>query len=893
MNDLRPNADRFSVLRVLTVAAPLLVIAAVVVQYTDAYRAAPSGDLGIFQSHVRGDPYYVPGVPSPTVFGLFVPVLLLGAAMPALRRRWPVTRGELVVVFCMLFVAVPILGAGFWHNFPGLQQELVRSRNLDHTMAVSPSLWPNHGNLIEGASCEDANEPLPGMTWTVEGTGEAAPIDSPDDVTGAGQCIRILHRERKDRTTLTLELHRASVARFVRPMVRYAICAWLRLDDPDSGTNAQLSAGLALDELTDLANVGTETRPSMTAWDRFIVRGSIDYQVPRTLDQRFFVRLTFSGSGTLYVRDFRIIDTEESFRYFEGYLEATPDIYDQLDDPDRSEVRVKPDGHWARWRYLLVGRVPWRAWAKPLALWGLLVAGSFLAMFCLVQIFYRQWEKRDRLTFPLQTFVLDLTRGGENGRLEIFYSMPFWIGLGLSAVYLSLQQWNTYYPEVPAVHLTLSIPDLLPTGPLKDATANMRRSLLIDVRPAFVAVAFFMSLEFSLSVVVFFGLGVLYKLVVFFTPLQHMHAGEGRYGTTHYPDTMLATGSLLFIALHCVFAASRHLVAVLRSVLGGLATPGSPGSPDTDDTRERRADRWSAAGLALSAVLIVGFALGAGLNPFFVAIYLLVYLLLALSAARIRAETGIPHQMILPFTPQLLLLSVGGTFFFGFRETLFTCQAAFLYLGAFLMLAPILAESMAAATRAEVPQVRMNCCLFAAFVLAIVIGGITCLFWAYTVGAEQMHPALVDSGSLYRQTVYNLQKDDVLINEHFRDHPDAEPVITAIKARRIAQPPRPLWITAAISFALTALLAVARVIWLGFPLHPLGFALAFTPAIQSLWPSIAVGHLVKRLGLRFGGVQLSRNVLRPFFVGLFVGDLLTVALWRVLESTVLYAGQGG
>jgi len=72
------------------------------------------------------------------------------------------------------------------------------------------------------------------------------------------------------------------------------------------------------------------------------------------------------------------------------------------------------------------------------------------------------------------------------------------------------------------------------------------------------------------------------------------------------------------------------------------------------------------------------------------------------------------------------------------------------------------------------------------------------------------------------------------------------------------------------------LLALARVIWLGFPLHPLGFALAFTPAMNALWSSIAAGHLVKRLGLRFGGVQLSRIVLRPFFVGLFVGDLLTV-----------------
>ena len=38
------------------------------------------------------------------------------------------------------------------------------------------------------------------------------------------------------------------------------------------------------------------------------------------------------------------------------------------------------------------------------------------------------------------------------------------------------------------------------------------------------------------------------------------------------------------------------------------------------------------------------------------------------------------------------------------------------------------------------------------------------------------------------------------------------------------------------------------------------------------------------LGLRFGGMHLVRHTLRPLAVGLFVGDLVAVVLWRVIDA---------
>lgn len=862
------RAEAFSVLRTAAVALPLLVLAAGIVVLTDAYGAAPSGDLSIlYQSS------FLPAVPSSVVLGLFVPLLLLSGALPALRRRWHVARGELVVVYCMLLLAVPVLGAGFWLRFPGLQLEMPRMLRLAQSMSISPKLWPHGPDLLAGASVEDAQ--VEGIVWSIDHPERASVVEGPG---GDGRCMKIVHRSEQDVTRIALRLDLASAAARVLPARRHAICARLRLDDPGQQTVARLMAGAGLDRLVPVGGaVAAATRPRLLAPDRFALTGAIDHRMPRELDDQLSLALAFSGTGTLYVRDVSIIDTEDVFRYFEGYEQASPQVYQRLTEAERALVMREPGG-WRGWGHQLLGRVPWQAWACPLVVWGLLVVGVFLAMHCLVMLFYRQWEEGDRLTFPLQAFVLDLTAGDADGRLTILRSTPFWIGLGVCVLHLFLQQMNTWFPQVPALRFTLSVPDLLPEGPLRSVLVS-GKGLTIDLRPAFVAVAFLMSLEMSFSLVVFFLVGLLYRVVGGLTPLRTFHPGMGRYAAGGFPFyTMLTTGGLLFMACACVFAARRQLKQAL-----GLAVFGARGNDDADAARPYR---LSMLGLLLALLMLLAFAVAAGLNPLFAAVYLGILLALALSAARIRAETGLPHLAILPTSPQHYLMAAGGALAFGYREVVFNAQAAFLYVGGLLMLAPILAESMAAATRTGVPQAKLNRCLMIAFVAALILGGVVYLTWAYTVGASNLHPALAESYEPYRNDIYNFIKMDDRIDEHFREAGDATGTITPENAAEIAPVLWPVFTITGIAFVITALLSLARVIWLGFPLHPLGFALAFTPAIGALWPSIAVGHLVKRIGLRFGGLPFNRGVLRPFFVGLFVGDLLSLALWRVVETLV-------
>ena len=855
----RPDAEgQISVWRVLAVVVPLLVFSGYAIEVVDVYWKR--GNIG----H---------GVPPMLAMGLFLPLLILCALIPALRRRWSVTRGELIIIFSVLVLAMPVFSVGLWHHLPPLQIEYHRTRELARAMSISTNLWPNDGNVLAGASAED--EPADGADWAFSRPDTTLITGNPD---GPGRCVQIVHTDNTDVSQLILELDRNTSPRFVRALTRYAIWVRLRLDDASPGAKAVLWAGTGPKHGSELTSLRSETKVTILAPDRFKISGRIDYQVPRDLADRFYLKLTFSGRGTLWARDFSIIDTENVYRYLEGYEAANPTVHDSLRPPERSFVRRRPPaGDLLGYaRHVISDLAPWQAWARPYAAWGLLITAMFLGMFCLVTLFYRHWEQGDRLTFPLQTFIVDLTKADEHGRLSLRHSRPFWIGFGVCGLHLSLQYGSGYIPELPHLNLSLSVDDLLPAGPLKDAVRSGGR-LAFHISPIAVAVAFFMSLEMSRSLVLFFLLGAVVKIFGFFTPLKTLPAA-GNYEVPGYPfQNLLATGGLLYMALFCVIAARKHLWHVASKVFLGR--------PSIDDSGEAMSYRWAISGLAATLAMFIAFAHLAELNSLFVVVFLSILLLLALSAARIRAETGLPSVGFMVHYPQLALVGIGSGLVFGFRQITFTAQAFFLYV-TFLMSAPLLAEAMAAATRTGVPLRKLGRCLIIGFAVAVVIGGLVTMSWAYSFGALNMNLRLAEKRSEYNRMTALIVGDDRLIEQHFRNHPEETPVLTGQTAKRIAQL-QPVTLTMiGLSFAITGLLTLVRVIWLGFPFHPLGFALAFTPAMNGLWGSVAVAFLVKSLALRFGGVQTVRQFLRPFFVGVFIASPTVAVIWKVIDLIV-------
>ena len=84
-------------------------------------------------------------------------------------------------------------------------------------------------------------------------------------------------------------------------------------------------------------------------------------------------------------------------------------------------------------------------------------------------------------------------------------------------------------------------------------------------------------------------------------------------------------------------------------------------------------------------------------------------------------------------------------------------------------------------------------------------------------------------------------------------------------------------------------LIYARHYFLWWPLHPLGFAVSASNITARAWFSIFLGSVIKAIVLKYGGVRLY-FALRPFFLGLVLGQITAAGFWLVVD---LLAGGSG
>ena len=91
------------------------------------------------------------------------------------------------------------------------------------------------------------------------------------------------------------------------------------------------------------------------------------------------------------------------------------------------------------------------------------------------------------------------------------------------------------------------------------------------------------------------------------------------------------------------------------------------------------------------------------------------------------------------------------------------------------------------------------------------------------------------------------------------------------------------WLWTAGGGLVMALLIGARQRFIGWTLHPLGFAVAPGWTMRVLWSSIMLAWLIKRMVLKYGGAKMYERT-KPFFMGLIMGQLTAGGLWLIVDS---------
>jgi hypothetical protein len=82
---------------------------------------------------------------------------------------------------------------------------------------------------------------------------------------------------------------------------------------------------------------------------------------------------------------------------------------------------------------------------------------------------------------------------------------------------------------------------------------------------------------------------------------------------------------------------------------------------------------------------------------------------------------------------------------------------------------------------------------------------------------------------------------------------------------------------------LTTFLMIMRRMFLWFPFHPVGFAVAGSWTMSWMWFSVFLSWLIKYLMLRGGGLKLYRKGV-PFFLGAMLGQFISGGLLSILGA---------
>jgi hypothetical protein len=143
--------------------------------------------------------------------------------------------------------------------------------------------------------------------------------------------------------------------------------------------------------------------------------------------------------------------------------------------------------------------------------------------------------------------------------------------------------------------------------------------------------------------------------------------------------------------------------------------------------------------------------------------------------------------------------------------------------------------------------------------LAFVVGAVTCLLaylhYAYRVGEDQ-----------WREGGWRESGAEAMVNR---------------LGQWVDSPRGPRWTEIGfmvLGGATTLALSKASLTLIGFPFHPVGYALAMCYGVDYTWPSFLLLWLFKGLLLRWGGLRLYQTFI-PFFLGLTLGGLVTPVCW--------------
>jgi len=478
-----------------------------------------------------------------------------------------------------------------------------------------------------------------------------------------------------------------------------------------------------------------------------------------------------------------------------------------------------------------------RAWARPVLLWSGFIFTMLWVMLCLAGMLRSKWIDQERLSYPITHIPVQIA----DPRLGLFRERLFWLGFAIAAGISVLNGLSMQFPSLPQV-----------------------RVKLWDLSPHFVGrpwnavgwtpVSFY---PFGIGLGYLLPPDLLFSSWFFFWFLKAERIVSSAVGWLGYDAQApyveeQCFGAYLYVAVFGIWLGRRYFAGAFREAL--RPSRGTGGSPVS---RDRLSMRVCLLGSLAGMVALTGFFIYFGMSFWLAVAAWVIYWLLAISVTRMRAELGPIAHDLHRGGPDFMLTGLLGTRLMGPRN-LNLLTWFYWFNRAYRSLAmPHMLEGFTMARR----QSFGDRAVVIAVALAGVIGTYATFaalgYFGYSYGAEAK---MAGHATWFGWEAFNRLRG-------WLNNPTS---------------PNP----AAMSSVLGGLLLAAalhqlttRFLW--WPLHPLGFAIAGSYSMATMWCPMLIAWTAKMTLLRFGGQSwYMRGV--PFFMGLLMGDYLVGCAWPIL-----------
>ena len=498
--------------------------------------------------------------------------------------------------------------------------------------------------------------------------------------------------------------------------------------------------------------------------------------------------------------------------------------------------------------------LPWSGWLAPLFWWGSVALAVVGMGICTVVLFQKQWTDNERLTFPLATIPIKLTKDFDvaGARVPAWFRNPlFWAGFAIPAFVIG---WNI------ARYFNETIPHIdIFDGYWAKQVVFFRQFPPYSFRilPSLIAFTYFCNLDILLSFWLFSFLAI-FKIGI----MNRLGITVGVAGQPAKAPAILGLeshGALIALAVWSIWISRGHLKQVWQSVVSG----------DDGDHNPLMPYRTAVGGLIFCMCIIIGWLTTAGQGILLATVSAVLMFLAYFCSTKFLAASGFAYL----YPPDIN----GG----GFVKTMFGTTGM---------------------TRTQLTGIQLH--NSGAFVGGGRIMGMTMIphyfrmlgdrpgrrwivpsLWiAFLAGAGASFAYVLDL--CYTQAGLNL-RTYTLTSGNTSTFNSLMTTITG--ANRTVFDPQKLavWLFGA---GEVILLSAMRS-WLSWwPLHPVGLVFQHTIGVRVFGFSAFLTWMIKLIVLKLGGIGLYRKT-QPLFLGLLIGYAAMIGISSVIDA-MWFPGEG-